>query len=242
MAPFSYILNKYLIKNSPAAIFVTSEFLQNRYPNNNSIACSNIRLNGFNNSVLVERINKINRMVDTKTFTIATIGAVDFKCKNHELVIKALGKLRDNGYEINYYIIGGGDKTRLQKLSNSLNLHNNIHFVGLLTHDKVISFLSKIDIYVHPSKAEGLPRVVIEAMSLAIPCMVAKAAGSPELIDSNMVFDKNDSDSLVNMVENISKASLVKAAQHNFTEFTDNYTLQHLSKRRRIFVEDFLTK
>ena len=64
--------------------------------------------------------------------------------------------------------------------------------MGRLSSKEVFDQLSKIDIYVHPSLQEGLPRAVIEAMSMACPIVASNTAGTPELISNEFIF-KNKS-------------------------------------------------
>jgi glycosyltransferase involved in cell wall biosynthesis len=52
----------------------------------------------------------------------------------------------------------------------------------------VFDWLDAIDIYVQPSRQEGLPRALIEAMSRGLPAFGARTGGIPELIDEKFLF------------------------------------------------------
>lgn len=83
------------------------------------------------------------------------------------------------------------------------NVADQIKIIGQMPHDKVFTWLDSIDIYAQPSRQEGLPRAMIEAMSRGIPCIGAKTAGIPELIDNKYIFTNSKTE-----VEEISKLLL----------------------------------
>ena len=82
--------------------------------------------------------------------------------------------------------------------------------------EQIYNYLDKIDIYVHPSLQEGLPRAVIEAMSRACPCLGANTAGIPELLDSECIFESASAVSIVNAVKRFVNQDLKIYAERNF--------------------------
>src|SRR5690606_15570335 len=114
---------------------------------------------------------------------IGTTAAIDVKHKGQQYVIEALGELKKNGYtKFEYHLVGGGDPAYLKSIAKRHNIEENIHFLGTLPHNKVFEWLDNIDIYVQPSRQEGLPRALIEAMSRGLPAFGANTAGIPELL------------------------------------------------------------
>ena len=57
-----------------------------------------------------------------------------------------------------------------------------VTFEGALNHQLTRKKLSRADIFVLPSFAEGLPIALMEAMAMEIPCISTIVAGIPELI------------------------------------------------------------
>lgn len=57
-------------------------------------------------------------------------------------------------------------------------LQDRIHLLGRLDPQDVLPWLQASDIFVFPSRREGLPRVILEAMSVGLPCVVAAMDGS----------------------------------------------------------------
>lgn len=101
------------------------------------------------------------------------------KNKNNHVVIKAMSKLRNN--RLHYLICGEGPEgERLKKMVQKHGLENNVHFLGFRTD--VISLMKSSDLFVMPSYREGVPRSLLEAMDLGLPCIGSRTRGITELI------------------------------------------------------------
>ena len=99
---------KRLMEIVPYSIYVTSEFLQKRYPTKGqSIHCSNVELQTLNEADLVERISKIEAMERSNPVVLGTVAALNVPYKGQDDVIKALAILKKNGYcyNIQYYYV-----------------------------------------------------------------------------------------------------------------------------------------
>ena len=69
----------------------------------------------------------------------------------------------------------------LKKLAKNLGVENNIHFLGF--RGDMPEVLAASDIFVMPSFREGVPRSILEAMDLGLPCVGSKTRGIADLID-----------------------------------------------------------
>lgn len=85
-------------------------------------------------------------------------------------------------------MVGAGKPNRLRNLAAELGIANQIEFLGEFKHDDVQKWFETIDIYVHPSRSEGLPRTILEAMTKAVPCICSSVGGIPELIDGDSLL------------------------------------------------------
>lgn len=81
------------------------------------------------------------------------------------------------------YIIGSGkDKSRLQKLIDTLGLHDRVLLLGF--HKNTAAWMAKAQLVVHSSKFEGLPTVLIEALMLDKPIVASDCPTGPrEILD-----------------------------------------------------------
>jgi glycosyltransferase involved in cell wall biosynthesis len=81
-------------------------------------------------------------------------------------------------------VIGEGpDRERLENLAERLGAASRVHFVGSMSHDAVLLRLAEADALVSASSYEGLPHVLIEALSVGTPVISSPAGGVPEVLD-----------------------------------------------------------
>lgn len=96
--------------------------------------------------------------------------------------------------------------------------------------------------YVMPTMAECLPRVIIEAMSKGLPCITTPVSGNPELVSSHFLVDYYDimtlADRIAELVEN--KELYERASKENFERSWD-YEASVLQERRDEFYRNLLS-
>ncbi len=238
----SYLQMKKSVRDAPFSIYVTNQFLQKRYPTHGeSISCSNVALQEFDDKILINRLNKIRNRGKNDNIIIGTTAAVDVRYKGQQYVIHALGKLKKRGIiNFKYQLVGGGDQSYLKSIAKKYGVIDQIEFLGAMPYGKVINWLDNIDIYIQPSLTEGLPRALIEAMSRGVPAIGSGAGGIPELLDDKYIvrnISKNVDD-ISGILESINKKSMEIQAKRNFEE-SKKYDRERIEKRRMKFLIKF---
>lgn len=241
LAPYLFLRTRKEVKDAPYVIYVTSEFLQRRYPTKGiNTNISNVKLYQQNEQDLSCRIDKINKMSDR--IVLGTAANVDIRYKGQQFVIEALGMLKKQGYSnFEYQILGAGDNTYLKKIATKYGVQSQVKFLGSFPHERVFSWLKEeLDVYVQPSLQEGLPRSVIEAMSVGLPCIGSDVAGIPELLDSEWVFRRkgNMSKRIAELLLKIDSTKLIEQAIRNYSE-ASKYNYELLLKKRKQILERF---
>lgn len=239
------ILMRNRIKNAPYVLYVTNQFLQKRYPTKGkTIGCSNVELLQMEEKVLEKRIEHIRSYIPQKKIIIGTAAGVDILFKGQEYVIRALGELKKRGRVcFEYRLVGGGTGEYLKKIARENGVEEYVNIMGQIPHNKIYEWLDEIDIYAQPSRQEGLPRAMIEAMSRGVPCIGADTAGIPELIESEYIFSNSHSEVneiceiLLCLVENLNEMERVSI--RNFEE-AKKYQREILIQRRTEFFKDFI--
>ena len=242
-APFAYLALKRQVKNCPFVLYVTSSFLQKRYPTQGyGVGITDVVLKGISKEALKQRLDKI-AITDIRKngLTFGTAAGLDVRYKGQEYVIHAIAQLKKKGIRCKYILVGKGSGRRLRDLVDKLGVQDLVTIRGQIKHDEVFDFLDGLDIYIQPSKQEGLPRAVVEAMSRACPVIGSITGGIPELLSSTMTFKKGNVSQIVNIIENISTVKLNEEAQKNFM-LAKTFETSALDIKRKEFYAAFKQK
>ena len=239
------MLMQHNVKNASYVLYVTNEFLQKRYPTKGkSIGCSDVELVELTENVLSKRIERIKTYSPETSYTIGTAAGLDVLFKGQEYVIRALGELKKQGITcFEYKLVGGGTGEHLLRIAQECDVVEQVNIMGQISHSKIFDWLDEIDIYAQPSRQEGLPRAMIEAMSRALPCIGARTAGIPELIEEKYVFSNSKEE--VNEISKVlldligNSEQMKKVAIRNF-EKAKEYQSDILANRRISFLKEFV--
>lgn len=228
-------LMKRMIKHSNYTVYVSEEFLEKKYPTDGVFTnISNIILNNYGTCDLEERKRKIQIYNPKKGLLIGTCASVDTVYKGQEEVIRILPRLAEKGINVKYQLAGGGSPSRLASVAARYGVSERVEFLGELSHENVFSWMDTLDIYVHPSKTEGLCRAVIEAMSRACPIIASDAGGIYEQIDDKYIYPKDDGNKLFHLLVGFDKNAMMQQAYANYCN-AQKYESTILDKRRRDF-------
>ncbi len=240
IAHYRFHVIKRTISDCPYVLYVTKKFLQERYPTK-GIHCgiSDVELPVLEDRVLDQRIEKIRRRLENQPLILGTVAALAVSYKRQADVIGAIAYLKRKGSFFHYHIVGEGDPTSLQKIINKNQLQKEVKIFGTLKHKEIFNFLDNIDIYIQPSKQEGLPRALVEAMSRACPALGSNIAGIPELLDKSCLFEAGNIKEIIEKLNSINTNFLYRNARINF-EIAKNFSKSNLDKKRNEFYTLFL--
>lgn len=242
----AYCIMRHCVSLASHTLYVTKRFLQKRYPSRNvsiSISDLSIKLEENDESILENRVNKIKS--NSEKIVIGTTAAVDVPYKGQAYVIQAISDIEENlGKSVEYQLVGAGKIDKLSELCCNVGVADKVKFIGLLPHDDVFRWLDSLDIYIHPSKLEGLSRAIMEAMSRGLPCIAADCGGNPELLSSeclyNMNHEKSISSNIANAVQHLYRDhNMIKEAVRNYSLIQTEYNPDLLISRRDSFYLGF---
>lgn len=229
------------MRNADYAVYVTSEFLQRRYPTNGKAAAiSDVELQPMEDAILEKRLTKIRS--HSGKLKLATAAAVNAAYKGQQFVIEALSKLKALGntnYE--YHLAGGGDSSVLRDLAEQLGVADQVIFEGSLPHDAMFAWLDDMDLYIQPSLQEGLPRAVVEAMSRGLPALGAHTGGIPELLGDDCIFTRKDVDAIVDLLTSLNTEQMTAMAKKNY-KHAKQFQKELLEQKRYEFYSAFATE
>jgi glycosyltransferase involved in cell wall biosynthesis len=169
---------------------------------------------------------------------ILMVGALEQLYKGPDVLIQAFASCRRKGLDAELTLLGGGRQTPvLQSLARELGIADRVHFLGAVSGgDAVREQLDMADLFVLPSRTEGLPRAMIEAMARALPCVGTAIAGVPELLEADYLIPPNDPHSLAEKILWMAMhPSQMEAASARNLEKAREYGEELLAKRRIAF-------
>lgn len=245
IGPFEYFQLKNIVSAAQNVIYVTKSNLQKRYPPKyNTTEISNVRLLTINSK---SSVNKFYERKFSDKFKIGLIGSFHVKYKGHIEAIKSLNKLvKDGVKDIELYLVGTGNFDWVKDFAIKMGVIDYVNFVGTLEAGEsgVFSFLDTIDLYIHPSKTEGLPRVVLEAMSRGKICLASDVGGTNELISREFIHNPGDWKKLASQILDVYSKdvnSKITIALNNLI-VAEEYLECNLNSKRVNFIKNILNE
>ena len=248
-SPFARILQvvakrqlQKITHNASAALYVTNHILQGKYPVKEGVfttGASNVILRDDCYSAEPHKVVDREKNVQVRMLAVGTLAQL---YKAPDVILKALAIVKSKGY--NPFLTWFGDGRYRQpmiKMAEELGLKDNVNFVGAVKQDVIRKEFEQTELFVHASRAEGLPRAVIEAMAYGLPCIGSSVAGIPELLSPEAIVKPNDVDRLaekmLRFVEN--KQFAQSEANKNWDE-SKKYHNDILTERRLSFYDELI--
>lgn len=241
LAPFMYFQLKKEAKRAPFVLYVTTSFLQKRYPTRGiSAGVSDVELPPAGEEVLEKRLDKIYS--GEHTLHIGTAGSLSTRYKGQGFVMEAMEILKKRGMEnIVYHLAGPGDPEHLQKKAVQTGTADQVVFEGRLKHEDLMAWMDRMDIYIQPSLTEGLPRSVVEAMSRGLPVLGSNVGGISELLEKEAVFHSKKPGEIADIIQGLTPEIMAASAKRNYA-FARRFAKETLDKKRIRLYEEFSKK
>jgi glycogen synthase len=105
--------------------------------------------------------------------------------KGLDLAIHALGGLKDLDWE--WRIAGDGPEMQpLQSLAQELGIDDRVFFLGWQSREQIIESYKQSNVFLFPSRHEGMPNAMLEAMASGLPVVATCISGSEELVSDGI--------------------------------------------------------
>ncbi|MHB1315298.1 MAG: glycosyltransferase family 4 protein [Christensenellales bacterium] len=107
------------------------------------------------------------------------------KRKNQAVLLRAIALVKEKQGGIVLLLPGAGTEwPKLEKLAAKLGIRGNIKLTGRRSDVEIL--LSVSDLSAAPSRQEGLPTHVIEAMATGLPCVASRIRGQADLVEDGV--------------------------------------------------------
>ena len=237
-APVAFARNRRAIREAPFALYVTSSWLQQRYPTSGSTAsASNVALQPMDAGGVSRLADRLAAIAAGERPLLGTVASLFTKSKGVQTAMAAIARLRSEGLELRYRVLGPGIADPWRQLADKLGVSDLVRFDGTRKAGKeVFDWLDEIDIHLQPSFQEGLPRATIEAMSRGAACIGSTCGGLPELLPPDRLHRPGDITGLANCIKRLvtDADGLARAAWRDL-ELSKEYLPETLNARRADF-------
>jgi glycosyltransferase involved in cell wall biosynthesis len=219
-----------------AAAYVTEHALQRRYPpalGAFSTYYSSVELpdTAF---VSVPRSPR----PEARTFILVMVGSLAQMYKAPDVLIDAVATCVRGGLDFKLVLIGDGKyRSALEARAVALGLDERVCFRGQLPAGAAVrAQLDQADLFVLPSKTEGLPKAMMEAMARALPCIGSAVGGIPELLPSEDMVPPGDVAALARRIREVvtDPERMARMSSRNL-EKAKEYREEVLRERRTAF-------
>jgi len=143
-------------------------------------------------------------------FIIGYIGQL-IRRKGLDILLKALAKLESESWRL--AIIGDGDtQPELSQLACDSGHEKRVRFFGFRS-DR-LSFLKAFDVFVLPSRLEGVPRCLMEAMAYKVPVIASDIPGCRDLVrhgQTGLLFKPESVDELQQMITSLMSDDTIRS-------------------------------
>jgi glycosyltransferase involved in cell wall biosynthesis len=168
---------------------------------------------------------------------ILFVGSLAQMYKGPDVLLRAV-QLVAKEFNPQVVVIGDGKhRPELEKMAAELGISENVTFLGELPSGQPVrDQLDRATLLVMPSRAEGLPRALIEAMARGVPCIATRVGGIPELLTEEEMVASEDWVGLANKIREVLLAPerLTNMSRRNLDR-AQEYGPQVLETRRRQF-------
>ncbi|HEV1994049.1 MAG TPA: glycosyltransferase family 4 protein, partial [Candidatus Acidoferrum sp.] len=235
-------------RHAMAVHYVTQQALQRRYPPGEkayAVGFSDALMDAAFASaeILEQRYGRIEQAARNagdrgRRFRIGFIGSLARMYKGPDLLLHAAADCRSRGLDFEMVMVGDGRHAQaMQALARRLGIADRTQFAGQLPYGQaVFDFLDSIDLFVMPSRAEGLPRALLEAMARGCPCIGCEVGGIPELLAQDDLAPLGDAQALAGKILEVagSPQRLKQMALRNL-EKARQFSPEFLEEARRGF-------
>jgi glycosyltransferase involved in cell wall biosynthesis len=198
-----------------AAAYVTKYSLQRRYPvgpatpttNYSSVdldfACP-ARVSVSTSDVVIEDalLDGSLRVVPVDgPWHLVLVGSLEQPYKGVDVALQALSQMLARSIPVHLVVVGDGQlRKNLEAQAQALGVAHAVTFRGSLPREEVLNELRRSDLFLIPSRTEGLPRALIEAMAVGVPAIGSHVGGIPELLEPEEMVPPGEVTALAKLI------------------------------------------
>lgn len=186
-------------RDAIAAAYVTDGYLQRRYPPGAALRATYSSVDLPEEAFAPAPRDRARILAPMPH--LLTVGMQEQRYKGHDVLIDAVSLLARRGVGTRLSIVGEGRHHEwLRRRAAASPAAGRIRFLGALGPAEVRAVLDAGDVFVLPSRTEGLPRALLEAMARGLPCVASSVGGVPELLPAHRLVPPCDAAALAGRI------------------------------------------
>lgn len=219
--------------------------LQGRYSRANSFVsdycCSlygskrpSFVFSSFNSDEIKARKRTYGATTDS-TLSLISVGRLE-KEKGHLSLLEAMVEMKTKSEKVSLTLVGeGSDRARLERYAQDNRI--DVTFLGSVTkREYLFQTVLTNDVFVIPSITEGMPRALLEAMALGMPCVGTRVGGVPEVLEESSMCPPNESGKLADNILKLKSTDLRKQyGERNYRFIAQYFSNDSLKEKRHQF-------
>ena len=175
---------------------------------------------------------------EKNAFEIISVCTLEQLYKSQDVLIDAVGEEVRKGLDLRLVFVGDGRyRAQLAEQARRQGLEGRVQFLGWLpSGNPVRARLDAADLFALPSRTEGLPRAMVEAMARGLPCLGSAVGGIPELLPADDMVAPADAQALAHKIrEMVTHPTRMARMSARNLEKAKGYREEALAGRRRAF-------
>ena len=221
---------RWVVAGASAGYFVTESTLQSLYPlapgaPEHSFPLVNLADEDFTAGPRSDR-RPVRRLI--------AVGTHDQLYKGHDDLIRALALLAARGLDLHLGLVGDGrHHDTLRQLARANRVEDRVTFHGRVNaRGDLRQLLDEADLFCMPSRTEGLPRALIEALARGVPALGTTSGGIPELIEPRFCTRPSDPGDLAALIATFADGTVdVALASREVWQRAQHFTASQQAER-----------
>ena len=208
----------------------------------------------INNGIDIKRYSYQEKTFDPKEFRqslslsdktrlVGSVGRLTVQ-KGYEFLIQAAVKVIEYQKNVEFLIIGDGYlMSSLKKLIQKYEISDRFHFLGF--RNDAINIIRMLNVFVISSINEGLPIVLLEAMSIGVPVITTNVGEIPSIVKNNyngIMVERCDVAALSENIIKLLNDELLckKLSQNSLKMLNKNYSISSMTKEYSRVYKDII--
>jgi glycosyltransferase involved in cell wall biosynthesis len=170
-------------------------------------------------------------------YIAGVVGRIAFRQKAQDFLINAIASYKEQLEDVRFCVIGDGpDEQKLRGMIRDAKLDDRVRM--LPWNSDLSSFYSALDLLIIPSRFEGVPLVMLEAMWHEVPVVASNVDGMAEVLPSEWLFQCENPESLVSVLLRVRSADNSRLLAANKKTVSEQFSMSRFQNSFHSVVAD----